>query len=179
MTGQQPVCIAEYDRSWPQRFKEEEKLLREVIASFCSGSVEHIGSTAVEGLAAKPVIDIMVGVESLDASRPAIPILERVGYCYFPYRPTQMHWFCKPSPAIRTHHVHLVPFGNQLWVERIAFRDYLRAHSEVAREYGMLKRRLAQEFRLDREAYTDAKSSFVMAIVSLALASGDPSTRGI
>lgn len=169
MSGEQPIDIAEYDPSWPQRFQEEAKLLHEAIAPFCVGPIEHIGSTAVVGLAAKPVLDIMVGVESLDASRAAIPILETIGYCYYPYRPTEMHWFCKPSPAKRTHHLHLMPFRSQVWIERIAFRDYLRTHPAVAREYAELKRRLAQTHRFDREAYTDAKSAFVKDVVRLAL----------
>jgi GrpB-like predicted nucleotidyltransferase (UPF0157 family) len=117
-----PVDIVPYDASWPGRFEEEEKGLRRPLAAWLVGPIEHIGSTAIPGLVAKPVIDMMAGVESLDASRPAI-----------------------------------------------AFRDYLRSHSQIAAEYGDLKQRLAQEYRFDREAYTEAKGPFIARITALAL----------
>jgi GrpB-like predicted nucleotidyltransferase (UPF0157 family) len=120
-------------------------------------------------LAAKPVIDIMAGVETLDASRPAIAALANLGYCYAPYRPDSEHWFCKPSPALRTHHLHLIPFESRGWNEAIAFRDYLRAHSQIATEYEDLKRRLAEKYRFDREAYAEAKSPFIARITGVAL----------
>jgi len=120
----------------------------------------------VPGLAAKPVIDLMAPVEALETSRPAIQALVQSGYTYFPYRPDVMHWFCKPSPAHRTHHLHLVPFGSSLWHERIAFRDALRRDGELAAEYANLKRALALEYEFDREAYTDAKGPFIHAVLS-------------
>jgi GrpB-like predicted nucleotidyltransferase (UPF0157 family) len=118
---------------------------------------------------AKPVIDIMAAVESLDASRPALPVLAGLDYCYFPYRPDSEHWFCKPSPYFRTHHLHLVPFGSAQWAGAIAFRDYVRARPGIAVEYGTLKARLAVEYRNDREAYTQAKSPFITRVTGLAL----------
>jgi GrpB-like predicted nucleotidyltransferase (UPF0157 family) len=132
-----------------------------------------VGSTAVPGLVAKPVIDIMVAVASLAASRPAISALADIGYVYVPYRAEVMHWFCKPSPSFRTHHLHLVPFGSRLWVERLAFRDHLRRDAAVAAEYAELKRRLAQRYEFDREAYTDAKEPFIRRVLSLAMP-GEP-----
>jgi GrpB-like predicted nucleotidyltransferase (UPF0157 family) len=81
-----------------------------------------------------------------------------------------MHWFCKPLPSFRTHHLHLIPFRSRLWVERLAFRDYLRDHVDVATEHAELKQRLAEQYRLDREAYTDAKTLFVERILKVALA---------
>ena len=163
------VEIVPYDPSWPGRFEEEAKELRRALAAWLVGPIEHIGSTAISGLAAKPVIDIMAGVETLDTSRPAIEGAANLGYCYAPYRPDSEHWFCKPSPAFRTHHLHLIPLHSPEWNERIAFRDYLRAHSEIATEYGNLKRRLAQQFRFDREAYTEAKGPFIARITGVAL----------
>jgi GrpB-like predicted nucleotidyltransferase (UPF0157 family) len=80
-----------------------------------------------------------------------------------------MHWFCKPSPAHRTHHLHLVPFESRLWTERIAFRDFLRASSESRQEYAELKAALAKRYPTDREAYTEAKTQFVRGIVQRAL----------
>ena len=92
-----------------------------------------------------------------------------MGYCYAPYQAEIEHWFCKPSFAFRTHHLHLIPVSSPQWIRPIAFRNYLRAHPGVAAEYEALKRRLALEHRLDREAYTTAKRPFIDRITSLAL----------
>jgi GrpB-like predicted nucleotidyltransferase (UPF0157 family) len=162
-----PVVLVPYDTSWPEQFERERELLAEVIGDWLVGPIEHVGSTAIPGLAAKPVIDIMAGVGSLEASRPAIDALSGVGYCYFPYRMDVEHWFCKPSPAARTHHLHLVPHSSQAWNDCIAFRDYLRTHSGDAQEYQQLKTDLAVRHRLDREAYTNAKTAFVNRILDL------------
>jgi GrpB-like predicted nucleotidyltransferase (UPF0157 family) len=172
-----PVEIVPYDATWTRRFQEEADVLRRVLATWLVGVIEHIGSTAIPGLAAKPVIDIMVGVQSLDVSRPAIAAATEVGYCYAPYQAELEHWFCKPSPAFRTHHLHLVPVGSPQWLRPIAFRDYLRAHADVAGEYEALKRRLAHEHRLDREAYTQAKRPFIDRITAIALKPGRGSGR--
>jgi GrpB-like predicted nucleotidyltransferase (UPF0157 family)/maleate cis-trans isomerase len=171
------VEIVSYDPEWPARFDEERATLLHVLRPWLTGPIEHIGSTAVPGLVAKPVIDIMAGVQTLDASRPAIAAMATHGYCYFPYQADREHWFCKPSPQLRTHHLHLVPFGSPQWGETLAFRDYLRAHRDVAAEYGQLKQRLAQEFHADREAYTQAKQPFIESITALALRSGYPRLR--
>jgi GrpB-like predicted nucleotidyltransferase (UPF0157 family) len=165
------IRIVSYDPAWPARFEEERHALACAISGYVTGTIEHVGSTAVPGLAAKAVIDIMAGVEGLESSRPALSILEPLGYCYFPYRPDIEHWFCKPSPQFRTHHLHLIPFNSREWIERIAFRDYLRDHSDVAAEYAVLKRRLAEQYQFDREAYSDAKGPFIRHVVDLALGS--------
>jgi GrpB-like predicted nucleotidyltransferase (UPF0157 family) len=172
MANDAPVEIVPYDQEWPRTFEAERQLLLDAIGPWLvAGSIEHIGSTAIPGLDAKPVIDIMAGVESLDGSRAALPVLARHQYCYFPYRTEVMHWLCKPSPARRTHHLHLAPHGGPLWIERLAFRDYLRTHVDVALEYATLKHRLAAEHRFDREAYTDAKAPFVQRVLENALRS--------
>lgn len=167
MTGEAPIIVVPYDLSWPDQFEQERNELLKTIQEWIVGGIEHVGSTAIPGLAAKPVIDIAAGVESLEASRPAIAILTDAGYCYSPYRPDVEHWFCKPSPAFRTHHLHLVPFRSTLWDDRLAFRDYLRAHPSVAREYEQLKYELAAQYRLDREAYTDAKAPFIARVLQM------------
>ncbi len=166
------VAIVEYDAAWPSRFEEECKGLGRVLTSWLAGPIEHIGSTAVPGLAAKPVIDIMAGVETLEGSRDAIEAVGILGYCYFPYRAEIMHWFCKPSDTVRTHHLHLVPVGSPRWVRPIAFRNYLRAHRDVAAEYEQLKRGLALQFRFDREAYTEAKTPFIETMTLKAMTAG-------
>ncbi|HSC91722.1 MAG TPA: GrpB family protein [Gaiellaceae bacterium] len=150
-----------YDPSWPERFDEERRLLEDALAPWLVRGVHHVGSTAVPGLAAKPVVDVLAGVESLEASRPAIEALAPLEYVYAAYRTEYMHWFCKPSPARRTHHLHLIPHDHPQFAARLRFRDALRADPVLAAEYEALKRRLAAEHRDDREAYTDAKAAFV------------------
>ena len=164
--GEAPVEILQYDSTWPSRFERERALLETILAPWLAGPIEHIGSTAIPGMVAKPVIDIMAAVESLDASRRAISAATNAGYLYFPYRPELQHWFCKPSQAFRTHHLHLVPFSSQLWLERLAFRDRLRRDPDLASEYAELKSTLAAKFKLDREAYTDAKAPFVQRVLA-------------
>jgi GrpB-like predicted nucleotidyltransferase (UPF0157 family) len=158
----QSIEIIEYNAAWPAQFLAERDILQAALAKWLVGDIEHIGSTAVPGLAAKLVIDMMAPVASLEGSRGAIKAAESVGYCFYPYKPDEMHWFCKPSPEVRTHHLHLVPLVSQTWVERLAFRDALRQNPVLAQEYTALKRRLAQDFASDREAYTDAKAPFIL-----------------
>jgi GrpB-like predicted nucleotidyltransferase (UPF0157 family) len=127
--------------------------------------IHHVGSTAVPGLDAKPIIDILAGVADLDSSIACREPLARLGYLYAPYLNEQMHWFCKPHPARRTHHLHLVPAGSRRFAEELAFRDRLRADPDLAGDYAVLKHRLAVRFRADREAYTRAKTDFIESVL--------------
>jgi len=170
-----PVQIVAYDASWPARFEAERTVLSEILRPWLTGPIEHVGSTAVPGMPAKPVIDIMAGVDSLEASRDALPPLRHLGYHWAPYRAEMMHWFCKPSFSLRTHHLHLVPFRSPLWDERLRFRDCLRSTAAVAEEYAALKYHLAEIHRFDREAYTEAKGAFVARVLHT-LADGGTAT---
>ena len=163
------VELVPYDPAWPCRFDDERIAISDVLGHLIAGSIEHVGSTAVPGLEAKPILDIMVGIRDLGDGEALVPLLGRIGYLYHPYRPEVMHWFCKPSPSRRTHHVHAVPVGSRTWRERLAFRDYLRAHAEAAAAYVELKRQLASKHRFDREAYTEAKSAFIDGVLATAL----------
>ena len=96
-----------YDASWPEKFESEKEIINSVIGDFVCGAIEHVGSTSVPDLMAKPVIDIMVGVKSLESSKPCVLALEKINYKYFPYKKSTMHWFCKPSNEFRTHHLYL------------------------------------------------------------------------
>ena len=171
------VHIVPYDSTWPRAFEVERARLATILGPWLAGPIEHIGSTAVPGLTAKPVIDIMAGVQALETSRPAIAAATELGYRYWPYQADIEHWFCKPSPAFRTHHLHLIPVGTPQWLRPIAFRNYLRAHAQVAHEYAVLKQRLAQEHRLDRERYTDSKRPFMDRVTEIALEWGHSSGR--
>ncbi len=160
-----PVILEEYDPSWPSKFEEEKEHLMAIVGRWNFGGIEHVGSTAVPGMVAKPVIDVMFGVKSLDESEPAIGTLVKAGYEYWPYKKEVMHWFCKPSDAFRTHHLHLIPFESPLWHERIRFRELLRSNSKLANEYASLKRKLAASFKEDREAYTEKKWPFIQKVL--------------
>lgn len=160
-----PVEIVPYDPRWPLMFEAERALLQAVLARWLAGPIEHVGSTAIPGMPAKPVIDIMASVGSLDAARAAIGEAGKAGYIHFPYRPDEMHWFCKPSAAFRTHHLHLVPLGSRRWIECLAFRDAIRGDEALAVEYAALKHALAGRFKFDREAYTEGKTPFVERVL--------------
>ena len=164
-TKEDSVHISNSDPAWPSLCEAERDLIADAWKPWLVGPIEHVGSTAVPGLSAKPVIDIMAGVESLEAFREAITMLQNIAYHYSPYRADVMHWFCKPSPAFRTHHLHLVPYLSQLWSERLAFRDCLRSNPKVANEYTELKLRLADIYRFDRESYTEAKGPFIKHVL--------------
>ena len=179
---QEDVAVVPYDASWPQRFREEEAHLRTVLPPELVGRIEHFGSTAVPGLAAKPIVDMLIEVRDLEAARARIaPILEGEGYDYF-WRPTFgddvppfYAWFIKRNRpgGVRTHHLHMIttaPEFREHW-ERLRFRDYLRAHPDVARDYGELKFRLASKHGHDRVAYTRGKSEFIKDVMEKAGAS--------
>jgi GrpB-like predicted nucleotidyltransferase (UPF0157 family) len=127
-----PVHLEPYNPAWPQQYQIEAAAILDVIGPWVAGGIHHVGSTAVPGLQAKPVIDIMAGVADLDSSPPCIARLAALSYCYAPYRADTMHWFCKPSPAHRTHHLHLVPTGSDRFRGALAVRDHLRRHPGAA-----------------------------------------------
>jgi GrpB-like predicted nucleotidyltransferase (UPF0157 family) len=159
------VKIEPYNTDWPTVFANERAVLSRVLGPWLAGPIEHVGSTAVPGLPAKPIVDIMAAVESLESSRPALAKLREVGYCYAPYKGDVMHWLCKPSPELRTHHLHLIPFNSELWLERLAFRDLLTANHALANDYAALKLRLAESHRQDRDGYTEAKGPFIQKVL--------------
>lgn len=153
-----PIEVVDYDPAWSGRFDDE--LVR--LAPLLPGAeVHHIGSTAVPGLAAKPVIDVIALVDDLDA--PIRDLVERGGYEYpAPYNATldRRRWLCRPSAAHRTHHLHLV-LDRDLLERHLRFRDRLRDDPDLRDEYVALKRRLAADNREDRKTYTAAKSGFI------------------
>jgi GrpB-like predicted nucleotidyltransferase (UPF0157 family) len=102
MHGQPPIIIEPYDPAWPAKFEAERETLAAVLSPWLVGPIEHIGSTAVPGLPAKPVIDIMGAVRDLTSSRSVIGAVLPLRYCYFDYMAEVMHWFCKPSDIERT-----------------------------------------------------------------------------
>ncbi|NER80074.1 MAG: GrpB family protein [Leptolyngbya sp. SIO1D8] len=172
---QDKIELVPYDPAWPQQFQQEKAHLLACLPSHLINRIEHFGSTAVPGLAAKPVVDMLVEVTSLAITREQVPpILEAQGYDYF-WRPTRgddgppfYAWFIKRDVlGHRTHHIHMVEAHFEHW-ERLLFRDYLIAHPEVAREYEILKYQLATQHSRDRVTYTEAKTTFIQAITARA-----------
>jgi GrpB-like predicted nucleotidyltransferase (UPF0157 family) len=166
MPGDEPIILVPADPAWPRRFELEREALEKAIGGWVEGGVHHVGSTAVPRLEAKPVIDILVGVRDLETARACFGSLADLGYLYASYLPAEMHWFLKPSPARRTHHLHLVPASARRYRDELAFRDHLRADPQLAADYAALKRRLAGRYRNDRDAYTEAKGAFIRAALA-------------
>ncbi len=162
-----PIEVVTYDPEWVVLFAAAERELRVALAPFLV-DIEHIGSTAVPGLAAKPVIDIQVGVGTLDESVEIVSALESLGYEYVPEFEDELperRYFRRWVDGRRTHHIHLVERSNTEWWDRhVGFRNWLRSHDDDRDRYAALKRHLAATHRHDRRAYTDAKSEFVREI---------------
>ena len=157
-----------YDAEWPRRFEAERALLERVLEPWLDGGIHHVGSTSVPGLAAKPVIDMVAGVRDLDEARAAFGPLAEHGYEYAFHRPNA-HRFAKPGlePSwAATHHLHLTEPGSDVWVERLAFRDALRADAVLAREYEALKLRCAVDHPRNAAGYTRAKRPFVARVLA-------------
>ena len=165
------VTIVNYDPSWSELFAQEASHLRNLLGEALVLRIEHVGSTAIPGMPAKPIIDMLVAIPSFEQAQQALPKLEAQGYLYIwrGDRPPGHMMFIKQTSAVRTHHLHMAPEGHKLW-ERLYFRDYLCTHPEEAARYAQLKRKLAQQFPTDREAYTNGKSAYVQTITSKARA---------
>ncbi|QQS22295.1 GrpB family protein [Candidatus Saccharibacteria bacterium] len=157
--------LESYKEAWVERFEDEADRLRAIFGD--RAPIEHIGSTAIPGMMAKPIIDMMVGVESLDVvSQAMVAKLENMGYRSMPDRVTQDEIFMPKGPdSRRTHYLHIVPRSNRRWHNTVLFRNYLRAHPAAREEYADLKRKLAIQYPDDRASYTDAKTGFVADIL--------------
>lgn len=165
------VLIVPYNPEWPALFEREAESLRRMLPASLIGRIEHFGSTAVPGLAAKPIIDILVEVRTLQETRKVIvPLLKSEGYDYFWRTDSQppYAWFIKrDSESKRSHHIHMVEADSKLW-ERLNFRDYLREFPDEAKRYEELKRTLAAKYANDRIAYTEGKTEFVVSVTERA-----------
>ena len=162
--GGGPIIVTDYDPAWPAMFEQERAKLDTALGSLVV-TIEHVGSTAVPGLAAKPIIDLLVGVRSLEEARPrCVEALQALGYRYIPeyqsWLPDEL-FFRKGVPGPWAHHVHVMQPSDPGWERRLLFRDYLRAHPHAAADYVNLKRRLAARYKDDIAAYRRGKDKFV------------------
>ena len=168
------INIVEYDPYWPGRYVAEAEFLRSVLPPELVVAMEHIGSTAVPGLSAKPVIDILIVVRSVQQARAvAVPALEDLGYAFWSDNPRRDRLFfvkgLPPDAPYRTHHLHMAEPGSDV-SDILLFRDYLRSHPKEASRYATIKLELMEHYRADREGYTAAKSSYVEEVLVIARA---------
>jgi GrpB-like predicted nucleotidyltransferase (UPF0157 family) len=158
------IRIVHYDAQWPLRFAEVGRALRSALDDVAL-RIDHIGSTAVLDLAAKPVIDIQISAAALEPVAPFREPLERLGFVYRADNAERTKRYFREPPGQPRTHIHVRRAGSFSEQFPLLFRDYLRTHADEARAYGTLKRRLAQQFRRDRIAYTDAKVPFFWEVI--------------
>lgn len=169
--------LTPYDPNWPAMFAAEAIRLRRALGPVAV-RIDHHGSTAVPGLAAKPVIDIQISVATLHRFESFGTPLETLGYVHVPHPDdTFCPFFHRPAEWPHTHHVHVVEAGGEEERRTLTFRDYLRQNRDAAHEYEQLKRRLITEINprdaAARERYAERKTAFVERILALASAAGD------
>jgi GrpB-like predicted nucleotidyltransferase (UPF0157 family) len=157
------VRLVPYDDRWPAEFVAEQGRIRQALGTLAL-QLEHIGSTAVPGLPAKPILDILAGYHERAALPDLIAAIQRAGYIHrgesgIPGR----EFFRRGDP--RAYHIHLTEIGNRLWNDHLAFRDRLRADPPVRDAYAALKARLAEQFPTNREAYIEGKAAFIQALL--------------
>ncbi|SES18276.1 GrpB domain, predicted nucleotidyltransferase, UPF0157 family [Gracilibacillus ureilyticus] len=159
------VTLTEYNPDWVNQYKYEAKRIIKAIGDKAAG-IEHIGSTSVKGLAAKPIIDILVGVEELKIVNDLIAPLEKIENEYVP-KPewTDRYFFRKGVWGRGTCHLHVCEINSREWVEKLLFRNYLRKNPQTAEKYASLKRELAVEYNDDRPEYTRRKEPFIYDIL--------------
>ncbi|WP_447528058.1 GrpB family protein [Vreelandella sp. TE19] len=159
----EPITLCAYKASWPSMFEEERsRLFRVFPDDFLA--IEHIGSTAVPGLSAKPVIDILAGVDSMACADILMEPLCHAGYATsmaYNASLSDRRWLMRYKQGHRTHHLHLMIHEGGAWHQRLAFRDRLRSSAELTRRYERKKFEWAKVFGADRDAYTAAKSDFI------------------
>ncbi len=156
------IVLVPYDPSWPLNFLEERERLRTVLPD--NTDIEHIGSTSVPGLIAKPVIDILIGLDDFSHADGRVPGIVSLGYRYIPDYEDEMpyrRFFTRDTEGERSHHIHMVQRGGEFWERHLLFRDYLREHSPAAREYAHLKAGLAARDWKDMNEYAMAKTDFI------------------
>ena len=173
--AKKPILITEYNPRWSMIYNREKKKIIAAIGSKVL-AIEHIGSTSVVGLAAKPVSDIMVAIESFSLTNELIKPLSNIGYKYVPeYEinlPDRRFFHRGPSETTglpnRHFHLHIVEKDSEFWVTHILFRDYLRNHTNVAQEYANLKKRLAIAGEGNINKYCEGKNGFIQKVIRLA-----------
>jgi GrpB-like predicted nucleotidyltransferase (UPF0157 family) len=175
----QLVHLTEYDPAWLDLFADQQARVAAILAPWLAAPIEHIGSTSVPGLPAKPVIDMLAPVRSLTDAQDAVAPLTGDGWLFWPDDPGRQYrlWFLRPQPEARTHHLHLIEHDEPHARALIAFRDALRADPGLRADYADLKKSLARQHRQNRNAYTNAKGEFVARVLHAAGVEPPPRDR--
>lgn len=162
------VSVVPHNSDWARLFEIEKELLRGALSNQVR-DIQHIGSTSIKGIDAKPIIDILIGIDSFDHLRAyGFEELKSVGYYKLKVQPKDKIVFAKfsnLSELIKTHILHVVLINGEIWDSLIQFRDHLNANTNAAREYELLKRKLAMKYPNNEAAYTMGKEEFVYAII--------------
>ena len=163
------IRIVEYDAAWPARAADEMSLLKQALGPVAI-ALEHVGSTAVPGLAAKPIVDLQLSVAAIEPRGRYIEPLERLGYLFVPDPESpDYHFFAKPPQRPRSFHLHVCEVGSEHELGHLAVRDFLRAHDEKAARYAALKRQVAARHPHDRLAYIEGKDAYVAGLEARAV----------
>jgi GrpB-like predicted nucleotidyltransferase (UPF0157 family) len=162
------VEVVPYNPIWNEKFLQEAEKLQEVFGRLAT-RIHHIGSTSVPGLAAKPIIDILIETEDLTKVDKLNRKMVMLGYYPKGENGIKNRRYFQKGGVMRTHHVHVFPKGHEEVIRHLAFRDFLRAHPETAKQYSMLKQTLAAQFPYDIEKYREGKSPFILKTERLAL----------
>jgi GrpB-like predicted nucleotidyltransferase (UPF0157 family) len=165
----EPVFIVGHDQSWALQAARERRRLLHLLRPWLVDDIHHVGSTAIPGLPAKPVVDLMAGVGSLDDAPAMARVLAPRDWHLVPRELDARPWRClfvKVAAGRRVAHLHLLEPGTTRWAEQLRFRDRLCAQPALAAEYAVLKRRLAREHADDREAYAEGKAAFVRRVLA-------------
>lgn len=161
------VNIVPYNVNWPLEFEKEKQRLLEMPDSHFV-AIEHTGSTSVPNQAAKPIIDMYAGVPNLLDVEVYVGLLRNSDYFYVETGMTGRHLFAKEIAGVRTHHLHILPIEGFYERKELLFRDYLREHPDLVKEYGELKHALAKQYHSDPDGYTRAKTAFIQRVDDLA-----------
>lgn len=162
------VKLLPHNHEWADLYKDEEKIICSAIGKYIK-SIQHVGSTSIQGVNSKPIIDIAIGVASLKDAERCVKAMEVLGYEYKYYAEVRgRRFFAKGSRSNRTFYVHMEPIGGRVWKNHILFRDYLRIHEEGIEEYNNVKKLLAKEYKDDCQTYTMKKDPFIKKILKMA-----------
>jgi GrpB-like predicted nucleotidyltransferase (UPF0157 family) len=163
------VRIVDYDPAWPTLAEAELDRIKEALGDVAV-RLEHVGSTAVPGLAAKPVLDLQLSVAAIEPRERYVEPLELLGYLFVPApEPPDFHFFAKPPERPRSHHLHVCGAGTQHEFRHLAVRDFLRTHDLEAARYAALKRQVVAQHPQDRLAYIEGKDEYVAALEARAV----------
>lgn len=162
------VRLVPHEKIWEENFEQEKIVLKNALGDLAL-DIQHVGSTSIPTIMAKPILDVGVGVKDVAALRATIPLLQQAGYDVGDKIEEKGEVLGRRGgDEIRTHLIHVEVLGSTNWDNHIIFRDYLLAHPDVAKEYEQIKLKFQQEFANDRKGYVNAKIEFVQSVIQKA-----------